>query len=669
MDLARVPHPDIERHGWWASSAIDAGYLRKSVPLCALCVLAAYCWEGGDYYLDCTTVLPIQELRQMVLPGPERSWQEVGDANAANPGDPQLAAADFLAAVELFWFVFLQDSVVLMDLASASLVIDLQQFPPSNALLFHLAWLLCPPDLDTSCLHIRAIYCLPGSPLHPYAATSIGNYSQPEMNRKVDIMAKVLNQNMRLIANDLAGGFSASVEESSNLGDRFGLVPNMVSGLVEVGMQSQAIQGATTVLRFAADGAVAAAALTASPSCLPAAAVPSGSAPGPSSTPATAPESPTSATQAPALPTGKPEQSPSLPSQAQSAVDGASAPPIHDDKMSKVLSTVCQAWQEYWVAGSIEAEREPKGERHEGTYSCAGSKQFYFPFAVLFLHSSYSAPNANIKRDRGAEFLGEKGGRVGHEACGEFGGCKVGWWDGRHWAGGKRFRGGRQRRGKASKKNSKSGGVGKAKQRGDLRFPGWMHGSHGSDGSEQSGSQAPVPAADTRRAFTGAVTNAKDNPNTEKDLLQVLAVAIKRYFTRIGIIPSSPTIQDAAEDTNRQLPTVCAFATEKEVLDWCERRREADGLGLKDCGDNWWVSLWEMQKEWNPQYNMMTYGACPRNEGEARLRPDFERQGNSGQGRLRRRISIPRQGAHPSSTLPTPTPSPYSDPQMIFAWR
>ncbi|RKO91042.1 hypothetical protein BDK51DRAFT_29647 [Blyttiomyces helicus] len=50
----------------------------------------------------------------------------------------------------------------------------------------------------------------------------------------------------------------------------------------------------------------------------------------------------------------------------------------------------------------------------------------------------------------------------------------------------------------------------------------------------------------------------------------------------------SRCICDAGEDTNRQLPTICAFATEKE---------RSDRHGHKDCGEQWWVTLSATQKE------------------------------------------------------------------------
>ncbi|RKO91734.1 hypothetical protein BDK51DRAFT_47963 [Blyttiomyces helicus] len=139
-----------------------------------------------------------------------------------------------------------------------------------------------------------------------------------------------------------------------------------------------------------------------------------------------------------------------------------------------------------------------------------------------------------------------------------------------------------------------------------------------------------------------------DIPDLEKDLLQVLAIAIKQQFTRARLPPNlqgpqlagaqklvkvmtlklptllplppivsrsdfarickhhpklSKCICNAAEDTNRQLPPVCTFTMEKEVRNWCDRRCEAHGLRPNDCGDNWWVSLWAMQKEWKLLHN------------------------------------------------------------------
>ncbi|RKO83498.1 hypothetical protein BDK51DRAFT_48340 [Blyttiomyces helicus] len=82
---------------------------------------------------------------------------------------------------------------------------------------------------------------------------------------------------------------------------------------------------------------------------------------------------------------------------------------------------------------------------------------------------------------------------------------------------------------------------------------------------------------------------------------------------------------DATEDTNCQLPTVCTFATEKEVCDWCDCHRETDGSDAKIVvirpqlprkrkhpdrrheqplsPSHLWVLLWARQKEWKPQYN------------------------------------------------------------------
>ncbi|RKO93169.1 hypothetical protein BDK51DRAFT_52505 [Blyttiomyces helicus] len=273
LDLAGMPHTDIERQGRWTNHAIDNAYLDKLIPIRALRALTVFCWEGLYYHLARAAV--------------------VHAANTVNPRDPQLAAAEFLAPVEMLRVTFLQDSVFLMDL------------PGYRA---HPIWTL---PLFTSNLFITFRDWLRHSVrTEPLLSKIILNQELPERNQKVNLIAKVLSLNVRLILDNLSKGFTAMGEEFSNLSGWVGLMSNLVSSLGQGEMQVQAIQvvpdfpsfgGAPAAPHFAADGAAGRCGSSHSfASRCPEATTPSG-------TPATStPESPTPSNQAPALQTGDP---------------------------------------------------------------------------------------------------------------------------------------------------------------------------------------------------------------------------------------------------------------------------------------------------------------------------------------------------------------------------